>query len=55
MTADPLLDWMKKKNIPLTRENYILLNWGGEKNPDEPLDPESEAELPEEFQRWEDE
>jgi len=37
--------------LPLTRENYLRLAFAG-KPPDEPLDGEIEAELPEEFQTW---
>jgi len=45
---DPILDVMQAHNIPLTRENYIALNYLG--NPPEELSAEEEAELPEAFQ-----
>ena len=38
----PTLDWMIKRGIELTRENYIALNY-----PD--TEPESELELPPRF------
>ena len=48
---DHVLEHMKKRGIPITRENYLFWNWLGDPPP-EPLDPELEAELPEELQRW---
>ena len=48
LADDPLAQWMRKKNIPLTRDNYIDLNWG-EARPD-PWDAEAEAMLPDELQ-----
>lgn len=47
---DLLLDFMKKNNIPVTRENYIGLNWAGEYDAAKPLPAELEADLPEELQ-----
>ena len=44
----PLLEQMKLEGVPLTRENYLALDHPGE-DPDEPLDPELEAELPRQF------
>lgn len=43
---DPVLDLMRQRGIPLTRENYLALS-----RPDAegPLSPEEEMELPEEF------
>lgn len=46
--GDPILDWMKKYGVPLTRENYLDLNYLGNV-PDE-IGPEIEAELPREVQ-----
>jgi hypothetical protein len=45
---DHTLEYMKKRGIPITRENYKFFNWLGDP-PDEPLDPELEAELPPEL------
>ena len=42
-----VLDYMKKHNIPLTRENYLQINYMGDV-PEE-LDAEAEAEIPEEI------
>jgi len=48
---DYVLAYMKANDIPLTRVNYIGLNWFGDiEDPSEPLDAELEAELPEQFQ-----
>jgi hypothetical protein len=44
---------MKRDNIPMTRENYLALAYLGDP-PQEPLDAELEAELPEVFQKWKD-
>jgi hypothetical protein len=48
--ADGTLELLKKYGIPLTRENYLRLAFAGNP-PEEPLDGEIEAELPEELQR----
>lgn len=47
---DYTLNYMKENNIPLTRENYIEINWMGDYKADEPLPAELEAELPKQFQ-----
>jgi hypothetical protein len=48
---DYVLQYMKANDIPLTRANYIGLNWFGDiEEPDEPLPAELEAELPKELQ-----
>lgn len=47
---DAVLEYMKQKNIPLTRERYLNLAYFG--NPPEKLTAEQEAELPEEFQEF---
>lgn len=47
---DHVLEYMKKNNIPVTRENYVLINWLGEYSADEELPAELEAELPTELQ-----
>ena len=47
---DHVLEYMKKNSIPLTRENYINLNFSGDEDPSKPLDAELEAELPKELQ-----
>jgi hypothetical protein len=48
MATDPLLEFMKKNGIEITRENYLDLAYGQER-PD-PWTPEYEAELPRELQ-----
>jgi hypothetical protein len=45
---DSTLDWMMSKGMPLTRDSYILANWGPE--PPEPWTAEHEAEIPEPLQ-----
>ena len=49
--SDSVLDWMKKHLPPeqWTRKRYLTLAYLGN-SPDEPLDSELEAEIPEEFQ-----
>jgi hypothetical protein len=46
---DHVLDYMKKHNLPLTREKYLEMAYLG--SPPEGLDPEEEAALPKEFQK----
>jgi hypothetical protein len=47
--TDYTLEYLKKHDIPVTRENYVLLNWLGDVAPDN-LPAELEAELPKELQ-----
>ena len=47
---DHVIDYMKKNDIPVTRENYIEINWMGEVDPKQPLPAELEAEMPEALQ-----
>jgi hypothetical protein len=56
VTSDyPLLDEMIRRNIPLTRENYILLDcWESQRSygiVDPEVDGEFESTLPPEFRR----
>ena len=44
---DPVIILLKEKGLPLTRENYIALNWG---EVPQPWTVELEQELPEELQ-----
>ena len=46
-SSDPVLAYLKKNNVPLTRENYLDLAYLGD--PPEELDAEAEALLPEEI------
>lgn len=46
---DHTLEYMKKNNVPLTRENYLDYAYLG--NPPEALDAEEEAQLPEQFRK----
>jgi hypothetical protein len=50
LADDPLAVFMRKEKIPLTRENYIALNYLGELPED--WTPEDEADLPAELQDW---
>ncbi len=52
-TDDPILELMLRDKVPLTRENYLHLAYMGTP-PEEPLDAELEAELPEIFRKWDD-
>lgn len=47
--ADPILHGLRRDGIPLTRESYIIRNWGVI-----PVDWDAEAEdaLPEKLQNW---
>ena len=45
---DPMMEFMRKKGIPLTRENYMNLNYG---DPHKILIPELEAEMPLAFRK----
>jgi hypothetical protein len=46
--SEQLIETLREAGLPVTRENYILLNWGSE--PPDPWTPEDEDELPEELQ-----
>lgn len=50
---DIIVDYLKKHNIPVTRENYVALNTLGDETGKTVLDGENEAELPEELQKGE--
>ena len=45
---DYVVEFMKRHDVPLTRDNYLQIAYMG--NPPEELDAEDEAELPEELQ-----
>ena len=47
---DYTLEYLKKNGIPVTRENYIGLNWAGDYDSKQALPAELEASLPEELQ-----
>jgi hypothetical protein len=47
---DPIVLWLQKNQIPVTRENYLQANWPDRDFDEEPLAPEEEMELPEELQ-----
>jgi hypothetical protein len=42
--SNPTLEFLKVNNIPVTRANYLAVEYLG--NPPEELDPEQEAALP---------
>jgi hypothetical protein len=42
-TSDPVLDWMRKNNLTINRENYLAVAYMGTV---QELDAETEAELP---------
>jgi hypothetical protein len=44
---DPVIDYLKKSNLPVTRENYIEANWSPVPKP---WTAEHESELPENLQ-----
>jgi hypothetical protein len=46
---DPLLDWMIRNNVPLSRSKYLGLAFG--RRLPEPWTPEDEAELPRRFRQ----
>jgi hypothetical protein len=46
---DNITEMMQQGGVPVTRENYIELNWG---KPLPMWDAELEAQLPEELQDW---
>jgi hypothetical protein len=48
---NPMLAYMIKNGLPLTRQTWIDLNWGGDTP--KPWTAEDEAELPEPWQRVE--
>jgi uncharacterized lipoprotein YmbA len=47
---DYVLNYLKKNNIPVTRQSYIEYNWLGQYDWRKPLPAELEAELPKELQ-----
>ena len=48
---DPTLSMMQALGLPMTRSTYLEFNYPGQKfDPEEPLLPELEAEIPEQFQ-----
>ena len=47
--TDPILDHMIRHNLPLNRQTWIDVNYGGE--PPDPWTAEDEAEVPEPLQR----
>ena len=52
---DHVLNYMEENNIPITRKNYIEINWMGDYDPSKPLPAELEAELPPALQMNEEE
>lgn len=47
--TDPVVEWLNKNNLPVTRENYIDVNWMG--SPPDPWTQEDEESLPESLRR----
>ena len=47
---DHVIEYLKSKNIPVNRRNYIDVNWLGQWDHNKPLPAELEAEMPEELQ-----
>lgn len=47
---DEIVKFLRDNKIPVTRANYIGLNWLGDYDPSEPLPAELEMDLPEELQ-----
>ena len=54
LESDGTVRLLEKWGIPVNRENYLMLAFAGHP-PQEPLDGEIEAELPEELQRRDEE
>ena len=52
---DHVLNFMEENNIPITRMNYIEINWMGDYDPSKPLPAELEAELPSALQMQDEE
>lgn len=52
---DHVLNYMEENNIPITRKNYIEINWMGDYDPSKPLPAELEAELPSALQMQDEE
>ena len=52
---DHVLNFMEENNIPITRKNYIEINWMGDYDPSKPLPAELEAELPSALQMQDEE
>jgi hypothetical protein len=50
MNDDPIVEYLNKLNLRVTRENYISINWCGDYEWDTPLPAELEASLPEVLQ-----
>lgn len=50
LANDPIVAWLKKMDKPVTRHNFIDLNWGD--NPPDPWTGEAEHEIPQELQDW---
>ena len=53
--VDYVMNYLKEHNIPVTRENYIEINWMGDYDPSKPLPAELEAELPSALQMQDEE
>ena len=52
---DHVLNYMEENNSPITRKNYIEINWMGDYDPSKPLPAELEAELPSALQMQDEE
>jgi hypothetical protein len=49
IAADPILYGLRRDKLALSRENYVIRNWG---DVPEEWNAEYEAELPEKMQNW---
>ncbi len=49
-SGDAIIDWMVANNVPVTRDEWIRLNWGDDV-PD-PWTDANEMELPEQLRDW---
>jgi hypothetical protein len=47
---DAIIKYLEKLGLPITRDNYVLLNWVGDADPKQPLPAELEASLPKNLQ-----
>jgi hypothetical protein len=50
LASSGVVAMMRRAGIPLTRQNFIEVNWG--EPPPTPWTPELESEIPEELQDW---
>lgn len=50
-SKDMIVQYLVANGIPVTRRNYVMLDWMGDKDPRKELGAECEADLPKQLQR----